>query len=136
MFYPQSGCPTTFKYSEVRMLRIIGCTMKEEIAVPAEFDNEGKQCLIVGKDENTTDLTVRCYSSLKFFTFNKAGIKSRELTIYNTSNKGVEVFSARGDSGSLVWHMKDGKAHIVCQLHSAKNRGSSTSNHVTYCTPG
>lgn len=32
--------------------------------------------------------------------------------------------------------MRDDKAYIVGQLHSGHNKGGSTSNHVTYCTPG
>jgi len=136
MFYPQSGGPTTFKYPEDRMLRIVGCATSEELAVSAEFDNEGERCLMVGKDGNTTDLTVGRYSGLESFTLNDVGVESRELAIYNAGNKGVEAFAAKGDSGSLVWHMKDGKARIVGQLHSGNHRGGLTSNHVTYCTPG
>ncbi|KAG6807333.1 hypothetical protein H0H92_007973, partial [Tricholoma furcatifolium] len=138
MLYPGGG-GSMFTYPEERMLRISGCATKEELAVPAEFDGEGQRCLMVGKDGNTTDLTVGRFSGLESFTNNSAGVESRELAIYNSGlgNKGsVEVFSAKGDSGSLVWHMKDGMAHIVGQLHSGGNKGGLTSNHVTYCTPG
>ncbi|PFH47767.1 hypothetical protein AMATHDRAFT_151334 [Amanita thiersii Skay4041] len=76
------------------------------------------------------------WSSIDPVAFNEVGIESVELGIYNSGNKTVEVFSAKGDSGSLVWHMTNGKAHIVGQLHSGCNKGGSTSNHVTYCTPG
>ena len=136
MFYPRSDGPTTFKYPEAGMLRIIGCATKEELGEPAELDNEGERCLIVGKYGNTTDLTIGRYSGLESFTSNQAGVESRELAIYNAGNERVEVFADYGDSGSLVWHMKDGKARIVGQLHSGDNRGYSTSHHVTYCTPG
>jgi len=136
MFYPHSGGPTTLKYPEDRMLRIFGCATEEELAVPAEFDNEGERCLMVGKDGNATDLTVGRYSGLESFTLNEVGVESKELAIYNAGNKGVDAFAAKGDSGSLVWHMKDGRARIVGQLHSGDNRGGSTSHHVTYCTPG
>ncbi|KAH9973768.1 hypothetical protein BGW80DRAFT_1560210 [Lactifluus volemus] len=87
-------------------------------------------------DGNTTDLTVGRYAGLVSFTRNEVGIESVELGIYNSGDKTVEVFSAKGDSGSLVWHIKNGKARIVGQLHSGHNKGGSTSNHVTYCTPG
>ncbi|GBE89876.1 hypothetical protein SCP_1702020 [Sparassis crispa] len=136
MFYPVAGGATTFKYPSGRKLKISGCASKEDLAVPAEFDIQGERCLMVGKDGNTTDLTVGRYAGLESFTFNAAGVVSRELAIYNSGNKAVEVFSAKGDSGSLVWHMRDGKAYIVGQLHSGHNKGGSTSNHVTYCTPG
>ena len=91
---------------------------------------------MVGKDGNTTDLTVGRYAGLVSFTRNEVGIESVELGIYNSGDKTAEVFSAKGDSGSLVWYMANGKAHIVGQLHSGHSKGGSTSNHVTYCTPG
>ncbi|KAF8550117.1 hypothetical protein OG21DRAFT_1551938 [Imleria badia] len=136
MFYPLAGGPITFKFPEERKLRIGGCATKEDLANPAEFDSEGRRCLIVGKYGNTTDLTVGCYAGLVSFTLNEVGIESVELGIYNSGVKNAEAFSAKGDSGSLVWHTTNGKAHIVGQLHSGNNKGGSTSNHVTYCTPG
>ncbi|KDN33507.1 hypothetical protein RSAG8_13400, partial [Rhizoctonia solani AG-8 WAC10335] len=136
MFHPLDGGATTFKFPAGRKLRIEGCVTKEDLANPTEFDREGQRCLIVGKDGNTTDLTVGRYAGLMSFTRNKVGVESVELGIYNSGLKYVEAFSAKGDSGSLVWHTKNGKAHIVGQLHSGNNKGGSTSNHVTYCTPG
>ena len=136
MFYPQGTGPTTFVFPEERKLRIEGCATMEDLANPAEFDREGQRCLIVGKDGNSTDLTVGRYAGLVSFTKNEVGIESVELGIYNSGVKGAEVFSAPGDSGALVWHTRDGKARIVGQLHSGQNKGGSTSNHVTYCTPG
>ncbi|KDQ61631.1 hypothetical protein JAAARDRAFT_54988 [Jaapia argillacea MUCL 33604] len=136
MFNPVSGGQTTFKFPEGRKLRIEGCATEEDLAHPAVFDSEGQRCLIVGKDGNSTDLTVGRYAGLVSFTQNEVGIESVELGIYNSGVKTAEVFSAKGDSGSLVWHTTNGKAHIVGQLHSGLNKGGSTSNHVTYCTPG
>ncbi|KAI0765460.1 hypothetical protein C8Q74DRAFT_1205077 [Fomes fomentarius] len=125
MFYPVGGGPTTFKFPEERKLRIVGCATKEDLASPTEFDSERQRCLIVGR-----------YAGLVSFAENEVGIESVELAIYNSGHKSAEVFSAKGDSGSLVWHTKDGKAYIVGQLHSGRNKGGSTSNHITYCTPG
>lgn len=136
MFSPLGGGPTTFKFPDERKLRIEGCATKEDLAHPAEFDSEGQRCLMVGKDGNTTDLTVGRYAGLVSFTRNEVGIESVELGIYNSGDKTAEIFSAKGDSGSLAWHTTNGKAHIVGQLHSGQNKGGSTSNHVTYCTPG
>ncbi|KIY53267.1 hypothetical protein FISHEDRAFT_63434 [Fistulina hepatica ATCC 64428] len=113
MFYPLGGGATTFKFPE-RKLRIEGCAIKEDLANPVEFDNEGQRCLIVGKDGNTTDLTVGRYAGLVSFTLNEVGIESVELGIYNSSVKTC----------------------IVGQRHSGNNKGGSTSNHVTYCNPG
>jgi len=136
MFSPLGCGPTTFKFPEERKLRIEGCATKEDLARLAEFDSEGQRCLIVGKDGSTTGLTVGRYAGLVSFTLNEVGIESVELGIYNSGDKTIDVFAAKGDSGSLVWHMKNGKARIVGQLHSGHNKGGSTSNHVTYCTPG
>ncbi|KAJ3736674.1 hypothetical protein DFJ43DRAFT_517118 [Lentinula guzmanii] len=46
------------------------------------------------------------YARLVSFTQNKVSIESVELGIYNTGNKAAEVFSAKGESCSLVWHIK------------------------------
>lgn len=122
MFYPLGSGRTTFRYPKERKLRIFGCATREDLATPVEFDNEGQRCLMVGKDGNTTDLTVGHFSGPESFTRNAVGVKSRELAIYNSGNKTVEVFSAKGDSGSLVWHMKDDMARIVGQIHSGGNK--------------
>ncbi|KAI0721322.1 hypothetical protein C8T65DRAFT_705345 [Cerioporus squamosus] len=128
MFYPRppDGSRTTFKFPTGMKLRIEGCTTKEDLAHPAEFDGEGQRCLMVGKVGNTTNLTVGRYaglvSGLVSFTRNEVGVESVELGIYNSGDKGAEVFSSKGDSGSLVWHMT--------------TTVKPASNHVTYCTPG
>ena len=127
--------PTTFKYPEHRKLRIEGCLTEHELANPIELDSEGERCLMVGKDGNTTDLTVGRYAGMTTFVRHN-GVVSRELAIYNAGLKTADVFSAKGDSGALVWHVVGDKARIVGQLHSGENKGGSTSNHVTYCTPG
>jgi hypothetical protein len=136
MFCPVGGGPSTFKYPSQRKLRIKGCATKEDLAHPAEFDSEGQRCPMVGKDGNATDLTIGRYAGLISFTRNGGGIESVELGIYNSGNNSTEVFSAKGDSGSVVWHMVNGEAHTVGQLHSGENKGGSTTNHISYCTPG
>ncbi|KAG6328706.1 hypothetical protein ID866_10383 [Astraeus odoratus] len=135
MFYPVTGGPTTFKFPHQRKLRIVGCATEEDLANPNEFDSNGQRCFIVGKDGNTTDLTVGRYAGLVSFTHNPVGIESLELGIYNSSTKTAETFSDKGDSGSLVWHMRDGKAYMVGQLHSGGNKGGWTNKHISYCTP-
>ena len=136
MLFPAGASQIAFKFPEGRKLRIEGCITKEDLANPTVLDREGQRCFIVGKDGNTTDLTVGIYAGLVSFTRNEVGVESVELGIYNSGNKTTEVFSAKGDSGSLVWHVQNGKALIVGQVHSGHNKGGSTSNHVTYCTPG
>lgn len=136
LFYPRGVGATTFKFRRGRKLRIVGCATKEDLANPTEFDSKGKGCFIVGKDGNTTDFTVGRYADLVSFILSDTGVWSRELAIYNSRLKKAEAFSAKGDSGSLVWRAKEGEGYIVGQLHSGENKVGSTSNHVTYCTPG
>ncbi|KAF8884633.1 hypothetical protein BD779DRAFT_1536189 [Infundibulicybe gibba] len=128
---------STCKFPVDGKLRIVGCVTEEELANPEEFDTEGRRRYIVGKDGNTTDLTVGRYAGLVSFVRNRVGIESVELGIYNSGLKRVEAFSAKGDSGSLVWHLeRNENARIVGQLHSGSNRGGTTRNHISYLTPG
>ena len=136
MFYPGGGGATTFKFPAGRKLRVMRYVTKEDLANPTEFDSNGNRCFIVGIDENTTDLTVGRYAGLVSFILNASGVWSTELGIYDSGLKNAEFFSAKGDSGSLVWRTKDGQAFMVGQLHSGENKGGSTNNYVTYCTPG
>ena len=136
LFYPRGVGATTFKFRRGRTLRIVGCATKEDLANPTEFDSEGKGCFIVGKDGNTTDFTVGRHAGLVSFILSDTGVWSRELAIYNSRLKKAEVFSVKGDSGSLVGRAKEGEGYIVGQPHSGENKAGSTSNHVTYCTPG
>ena len=113
MLFPVAGGPTTFKFPNERKLRIEGCATEGDLAVQAERDSEGQRCLMVGKDGNSTGLTVGRYAGLVSFAKNGAGVESIELGIYNAGDKSAEVFSAIGDSASLVWHTKEGKAYMV-----------------------
>jgi hypothetical protein len=136
MFYPIHGGPTTFKFPLEGKLRIEGWSTLDELAVPEDIDNEHQRFVMVAKDGNATDLTIGRYAGLVSFTENTVGVTSIEIGVYNSGRKAPEAFSEKGDSGALVWHMKNGKAFIVGQLHSGQNKGGSTTNHVTYCTPG
>ncbi|KAG5644034.1 hypothetical protein DXG03_009186 [Asterophora parasitica] len=73
IFYPRGGGKTTFNFPAGRKLRIMGCATKEDPANPIEFIRQGEPCFIVGKDGNTTDLTVGLYAGLVFL----AQIKKR-----------------------------------------------------------
>ncbi len=94
------GGPPTFKFPVGRKLRIEGCCSKEELAKPTEFDSEGQPCFIVGKDGNTTDLTVGRFAGLVSFTLNEIGIESIELGIYNSGVKNAEPFLASHSTAS------------------------------------
>ena len=136
MFHPIAGGPTTFKFPQEGELRIEGWSTLDELAVPEDTDSEHQRFVMVAKDGNATDLTVGRYAGLVSFAENEVGVTSIEIGVYNSGRKTAEAFSEKGDSGALLWHMKEGKAFIVGQLHSGQNKGGSTANHVTYCTPG
>jgi hypothetical protein len=128
MFHPQSGGRTTFKWPTNRQLRINGCVTRELLAVPDCFDSSGEPCLLVMKDGNTTNLTVRRYSGLEAYLCDDLGVESIELAIYNYDKQSGPL-SAK-DSGSLVFN---DQGHMVGILHSGMPKGGS--NHVTYATP-
>ena len=107
MFYPRGGGATTFTFPTGRKLGIMGCAVKEDLIIAIEFDSEGCCCFIVGKDGNTTDLTVGHNAGLVSFILNDTGVWSMELGIYNSGLKNAEAFSAKGDTGPLVWRTKD-----------------------------
>ena len=97
-----------------------------DLAVPEEFDNEGERIISgamtygqqgVKRKHHRPHCRVLQYAGLESFTLNSVGVEFKELAIYNSGSKAIEVFSAKGDSGSLVWHMKDGKAYTIGQLH-------------------
>ena len=113
------------------MVRINGIVTRELLASPDLFDYEDLPCFIVLKDGSTTDLTVGRYAGLESFLCDEGGVESVELAIYNY-NKKSSPFSAKGDSGSLIF---DGLGHMVGLLHSGKSRNSFTGAHVTYATP-
>ena len=136
MFYPIDGGPTTFKFPGDGKIRIEGWSTLDELTVPKDIDSDHERFIMVAKDGNSTDLTIGRYAGLVSFTENKVGAISLEIGVYNSGRKIVEPFSEKGDSGALVWHIKNGKAFIVGQLHSGQNKGGLTTNHVSYCTPG
>ena len=130
MMYSQSDGGTTFEYPENRQFRINGVVMRELLANPDLYDSEGQPCLIVLKDGCATDLTVGRYAGLESFLCNKHGVESVELAIYNY-NKEAGPFSAKGDSGSLIF---DGLGRMVGLLHSGKSKRGSARAYVTYAT--
>ena len=82
------------------------------------------------KDGNTTDLTVGWYySGTEAYLCDELGVESIELAIYSY-DKEPSPFSAKGDSGSLIF---DSLGKMVGILHSGMPRG--TSSHVTSATP-
>ena len=129
MFYPQSGGRTTFKFPTNGLLRIKGFVTPELLANPDLFDSNGEPCLVVMKEGNTSGLTVGCYAGMEAYLCSELGVESVELAIYNY-NKQSGPFSAKGDSGSLIF---DGQGRMVGILRSGMSKGGSS--HVTYATP-
>lgn len=81
MFYPIGGGQTTFKFPEGKF-RIEGWSTLDELAAPDDIYSEHQHFVVVGKDGNTTDLTVGRYAGLVSFTENDAGVTSIEIGIY------------------------------------------------------
>ncbi|KAG5635004.1 hypothetical protein H0H81_012740 [Sphagnurus paluster] len=136
MLYPFGDVPPSYKLPEEGKFRIVGWSTLDELAIPDGTDSEHHRFVTVGKDGNASDLTIGQYAGLVSFTENDAGVTSIEIAIYNAGRKTADDFSEPGDSGALVWRMKNGEGYIVGQLHSGENKGGSSSNHVSYCTPG
>jgi len=108
MFYPQGGGQTTFKFPEERKLRIEGCAERRSRHAYRVRQRSQALRLLSAKDGNipTHRRTLRRPG---FVHSEQVGIESVELGIYNSATKTAEVFSAKGDSGSLVWHTRNGK---------------------------
>jgi hypothetical protein len=112
-----------------------GLWEKEEESTKSEHKDRETKHKNIGRMLHTKIICIRT-TLFKNFQCNNVGIVSVELNIYNSGLKNAEVFSAKRDLSSLIWHMKDGKAYIIEQLHSGENKVGSTSNHITYCTFG
>ena len=129
--YPRSDSRKAFKYPEGRQLRINGIVSRELLANPDLLDDNDHPCLIVVKDGNATDLTVgRATGMESFVRDDDTKEESTELAIYNY-NKKSGVFSAKGDSGSLI---VDGLGRMVGLLHSGTSKAGLEAD-VTYATP-
>ncbi|KAI0768163.1 hypothetical protein BD413DRAFT_614815 [Trametes elegans] len=128
-------CVLPFRFPDERKLRIVACATEDDFAHPAEFDAEGQRCLMVGKDGSTMGLTVGRYAGVMSFIGHEVDIVSRELGIYNAGLDVADSSSKKGDPGSLIWHPRTGAACMVGQLHSGRNKGQTTGNHIIYATP-
>ena len=132
MMYPRSDSGTVFKYPENRQLRINGIVSKELLVKPDQRDDNNQPCLIVLKDGNTTDLTVgRATGMESFVRDDDTKEESKELAIYNY-DKSSGVFSAKGDSGSLI---VDGFGRMVGLLNGGTAKAGLKSADVTYAIP-
>ncbi|KAG9016242.1 hypothetical protein FRB90_003634 [Tulasnella sp. 427] len=109
-------------------LPILRAMPRRLVINPDTEDKNGEPLSIVGKYGNTTKLTLGNYSGMDAYTCTEFGLESREVVVYNS--KGAGDFSAKGDSGSLIF---TGDGDGLAILHSGMPRGMH--NHVTYATP-
>ncbi|KAI0003020.1 hypothetical protein BJV74DRAFT_930583 [Russula compacta] len=109
-------------------LPILRAMPRRLVINPDTEDKNGEPLYIVGKYGNTTKLTLGNYSGMDAYTCTEFGLESREVVVYNS--KGAGDFSAKGDSGSLIF---TGDGDGLAILHSGMPRGMH--NHVTYATP-
>ncbi|CUA73609.1 hypothetical protein RSOLAG22IIIB_10910 [Rhizoctonia solani] len=129
MFWPNPAGRSGAKFATNLLHRIMGVVEKEHMATPNDIDENGDASYTVGKNGNTTHLTIGRYNGLDAYICNELGRKSIEVCIYNW-NKRLGPFSNYGDSGSLVW-TREGK--MLGMIHSGEPKGFF--NHVTYATP-
>jgi hypothetical protein len=67
---------------------------KNNLPSSTEFNSKDQCCLIIGKNSNTTNLTIGHYAGLMLFTHNES-IESIKLSIYNSGFKIAATFFAR-----------------------------------------
>jgi len=130
MFWPNDTNRSGIKFPFNGQLRIRGAVTRDLLVSPDCFDENGHAIYIVGKDGNTTDFTVGRYAGLEAYICDESGYaESIEVAVYNYG-KTSGNFSAKGDSGSLIFA---GDGRMLAILHSGMPKGFS--NHVTYGTP-
>jgi hypothetical protein len=132
MMNPRNDSRKAFEYPTGRQLRVNGIVLKEPLLNPDLLDDNDMPCLIVLKDGNTTGLTVGRVTGIESFVRDDdTEEESIDLAVYNYDKKSG-VFSAKGDSGSLV---VDGRGRMVGLLHAGTAKGGLDGADVTYVTP-
>ncbi|KAF9219645.1 hypothetical protein BS17DRAFT_798040 [Gyrodon lividus] len=129
IFWPNNSDPSRIKFPSNGLLRIQGVVKRKLLATPDCFDKNRDPLYIIGKDGNTTNFMVGCYSGLEVYLCDEFGKESIEVAVYNY-NKMSGNFSTKGNLGSLIF---TGNGHMLTILHSGMPKGSSS--HVTYGTP-
>jgi len=128
--YPRDDGLTTFKYPSDRLLPLRDMISEELMRRPDMLDHDNESCLIVIKSGNATGVTIgRATGIFSFVRDDDTGEESREWAIYNY-DKNSGVFSAPGDSGSIV---VDGRGRIGGLLTGGA--GKVETSDVTYVTP-
>lgn len=130
-FYPNAANPPAFKYPKSHLFRLSGYVDAEDLSTPYFVDDDNNPCFVVAKAGQTTDLTFGHQSELEAYTCRDRVGESWEIAILNFGDSKHGDFSAKGDSGAVIFNA-EGK--MVALLHSGMPRG--TSNHVTFATHG
>ncbi|KAI0032653.1 hypothetical protein K488DRAFT_49424 [Vararia minispora EC-137] len=128
--YPRDDGRPSFKYPAGRLLPIRGMISEELMRAPDMLDHDNEPCLIVIKSGNATGVTIGRATGIESFVRDlDTGETSMEWAVYNYDNKSG-VFSAPGDSGSLV---VDGLGRMGGMLNGGS--GKTESSDITYVTP-
>jgi len=124
---------TTFEYPEDRLLELRDVMQEDQMHNPDMLDDNGKPCLLVLKDGNTTGLTIGhgtgIFSFVREYFNNGTHQTSMEWAILPYDYESG-VFSAPGDSGSII---VDRRGRIGGLLTGGA--GKTESSDITYATP-
>ncbi|KAH8992943.1 hypothetical protein EDB92DRAFT_1985916 [Lactarius akahatsu] len=131
--HPRLDAAPSFKYPEDRLLRLRGVISENVMHKPDMLDRDGEPCLLVIKNGKTTGVTIGrgtgIFSYVRKYFGNNTHQTSMEWSILPYDNKSG-VFSARGDSGSVI---ADGVGRIGGILTGGA--GTTASSDITYATP-
>ncbi|KAF8300124.1 hypothetical protein DL93DRAFT_2091041 [Clavulina sp. PMI_390] len=131
MFHLSNEGQATFTFPPNGEMRIDGVLDHESLVQPDCYDRDGKPCIMVMKNGCTTGLTVGRCTSLESYTRGDTGVESIDIAVYDDSGL-PGPFSARGDSGSLIF---DGLGRMVGLLHSSVSDPMRGNSCITYATP-
>lgn len=156
MFSPETvaGNRPSFKYPINDLFKIQGFVPAERLAnpyFPASPQEENTAAFTVAKSGQSSNLTFGRYSPMEAYTCSASGEHgSWEIPIFNYDRRpdGLSFigdtwlgeFSAKGDSGSLVFNAR---GEMVAVLHSGiitrrkeeRFGGVTVSSHVAFATP-
>ncbi|KAG0133117.1 hypothetical protein HOY82DRAFT_584602 [Tuber indicum] len=122
-----------YEYPDDGLLQAFGVVKDDEIRQPKHLDKHGRRVLMVVKNGLTTGTTVGRANGLYSFTrvVSEYGIMGTSVEVAILPyNKKRGVFSAEGDSGSIIL---DRSGRIIAMLTSGS--GGTAETDITYGTP-
>ncbi|KAH9047002.1 hypothetical protein EDB83DRAFT_2404331, partial [Lactarius deliciosus] len=130
---PRFDAAPSFKYPDDRLLPLRDIISEDLMHKPDTLDHDGECRLLVIKNGNTTGVTIGratgIFSYVRKYFGNNTHQTSMEWAILPYDNKSG-VFSARGDSGSVI---ADGLGRVGGILTGGS--GKTASSDITYATP-